>query len=91
MASSTIQLLGAERALFHHLHNKEKVSSPKYGCIATHPLIQNSPQESKGKLARLLASKISIAAKMDFYSKEYKANQLKKDLQEKVKEILSSK
>jgi nucleolar protein 56 len=91
MASSTIQLLGSERALFRHLHNKEKTLSPKYGYIAMHTVIQNSPQEFKGKLARLLASKISIAAKMDFYSKEYKAIQLKKDLQEKAKKILSSK
>lgn len=91
MASSTIQLLGSERALFRFLHGKGKIPSPKYGYIVTHSLVQNSPPELRGKVARLLASKLSIAAKMDYFSKEYKADKLKKELQERVKEILSSK
>jgi nucleolar protein 56 len=86
MPSSTIQLLGAEKALFKFLHGEGR--SPRFGIIYSHPLIQNSPEKLKGKIARLLASKLSIAAKMDYYSKEYKAEQLKTDLGKKVKEIL---
>ena len=89
MPSSTIQLLGAEKALFRHLHGHGR--SPRFGLIFTHPLIQNAPEKLKGRVARVLASKLSIAVKMDFYSKKYKADELQKDLKERVKEILSSK
>jgi len=88
-ASSTIQLLGSEKALFRHLHGRGK--SPKYGILFSHHLIQNSSQKHRGKIARTLAAKLSIAAKMDFYSKKYKGDKLKKELEERVKEILSSK
>jgi nucleolar protein 56 len=88
MPSSTIQLLGAEKALFRHLHGRGK--SPKHGIIIMHPLIQNAPMENKGKLARLLASKLSIAAKMDFYSKTDKGKAMRKELEDKVREYLAS-
>lgn len=89
MPSSTVQLLGAEKALFRFLRGKGK--SPRFGLIYSSPLIQNAPEKLKGRVARVLASKLSIAAKMDYYSKEYKADKLKQELQERVKEILSSK
>jgi nucleolar protein 56 len=89
MTSNTIQLLGSERALFRSLHSKGKIPSPKYGYIVTHPLVQNSPPELKGKVARVLASKLSIAVKMDYYSKEYRGEKLKQELQERIKEILN--
>ncbi len=91
MPSSTIQLLGAEKALFRFLHSKDKTGSPKYGIIFSHQLIQNSPPQHRGKVARLLASKLSIAAKLDFYKGENKGEQMKKELQERVKEVLSAK
>jgi len=89
MPSSTIQLLGAEKALFRHLHGRGK--SPKHGIIIIHPLIQNAPLKHRGKLARLIASKLSIAAKIDFYSKTYKGKEFKKELEEKVRETLKEK
>ncbi len=89
MPSSTIQLLGAEKALFRFLHGHGK--SPRHGLIFSHPLIQNAPDSERGKIARTLAAKLSIAAKLDFYNGEYKAPQMKKELEERVKEILSSK
>jgi len=89
MSSSAIQLLGSEKALFRHLHGQGK--SPKYGIIFSHPLIQSAPQKHKGKIARLLASKLSIAIKIDKYSRENKSEKLKEDLKAKIKEILSSK
>jgi nucleolar protein 56 len=87
--SSTIQLLGAEKALFRFLHGRGK--SPKFGILFNHPLIQNASNDQKGKIARTLASKLSIAAKMDFYSHEYKADGLKKDLEERIKQIVKAK
>lgn len=89
MPSSTIQLIGAEKALFRYLHGHGK--SPRFGLIFNHPLVQNSSEKLKGRIARVLASKLSIAAKMDYYSKKYKADKLKEDLEKRVKEILSSK
>lgn len=86
MSSSTIQLLGAEKALFRYLHGKGK--SPRHGLISVHQLVQNAPEKLRGRIARTLASKLSIAAKMDYYSKKYKADGLKRDLDERVKEIL---
>lgn len=88
MPSSTIQLLGAEKSLFRYLHGKG--NPPKYGLIFTHPLIQNAPKKHRGKVARALASKLSMAVKIDYYSKEYKGEKLKKDLEEKIKKILGS-
>lgn len=91
MPSSTIQLLGSEKALFRFLKSKGRAKSPKFGLIFNHPLIQNAPREKQGKIARLVASKLSIAIRIDFYSKEYKSNEMKKDLENKVKEILTAK
>jgi nucleolar protein 56 len=86
--SSTVQLLGAEKALFRFLHGKGK--SPKFGIIFNHPLVQNAPFDKKGKAARILAAKISMATKIDYYSKEYRGDMLKKDLEAKMKEAMKS-
>lgn len=82
MPSSTIQLLGAEKALFRHL--KKKGKSPKYGLIYLDSRIQNASNELKGKIARLLAAKLMMAAKIDFYSGRYE-EKLKKELEEEMK------
>jgi len=89
MPSSTIQLLGAEKALFRHLHGRGK--SPKHGIVIIHPLVQKAALKDKGKLSRLVASKMSIAAKMDFYSKKYRGKELKDGMEEKARKIVSPK
>lgn len=68
MPSSTIQLLGAEKALFRHLRNKS-IRPPKHGLILNHPAVLDS--KDKGKAARQLASKISIASKVDYFKGEF--------------------
>ncbi len=78
MPSSTIQVIGANNALFKHL--KGKAPSPKHGVIFRHPLVNTAPKRLRGKIARALASKISLAARYDCYSGE-----LKEDLLEKLK------
>jgi nucleolar protein 56 len=90
LPSSTLQLLGSEKALFRFLKSKGRSKSPKFGLIYNHPLIQNSPKDKQGKIARLLASKLVIAARIDYYSKEYKGDKIKKELEDKIKKILSS-
>ena len=63
--SSTIQVLGAEKALFRHL--KSGAKAPKFGVIFSHPKINEALPENKGKAARHLSNEISKAAKIDFF------------------------
>jgi len=84
LPSSTVQLLGAEKSLFRHLKDK-KSPAPKFGLLFAHPLVQNAPKEKRGKVARLIASKISLAAKTDFFTKEDKGKTLRDELEEQVK------
>lgn len=70
MPSSTVQVLGAEKALFKHL--KGNAPSPKHGVIFQHPAISGSSRRLRGKVARTLASSISMAVRVDFYSGDYR-------------------
>ena len=67
LPSSTIQVLGAEKALFRHL--KTGARAPKFGVIFNHENITKASQNDKGKAARHLASAISKAVKIDYFSK----------------------
>jgi nucleolar protein 56 len=66
--SSTIQVIGANKALFKHL--RARAPSPKHGIIYNHPLINTAPWWIRGKIARAVASKLSLSARIDFYSGE---------------------
>lgn len=66
MPASTIQLLGAEKALFRHI--KTNARPPKYGYILQHQDV--SAATNKGKAARQLANKISTAAKQDYFAQQ---------------------
>ncbi len=85
LPASTIQLLGAEKALFRHLTKGTK--PPKHGVIFQHPLIHRSPWWQRGKIARALAGKLAIAARIDAYSGEYRGDELRRQLEQRVKEI----
>ncbi len=63
--ASTIQTLGAEKAMFRHLKTGDR--PPKYGILVLHPLVAKSKHPLKGRIARTLAGKISLAAKIDFF------------------------
>jgi nucleolar protein 56 len=66
MPSSTLQLLGAEKALFRS--KKTKAKPPKHGLIFQHPYVNSKPRNLRGKAARTLAAKLSIAARADAFS-----------------------
>ena len=85
LPSSTIQLLGAEKALFRHL--KQGGKPPKFGVLFVHPFIQNAKPEDRGKVARLLAAKLSFAARIDAYSGRDDTARLKKELEEEMQKI----
>mmetsp|Transcript_29665 Transcript_29665/g.89261 ORF Transcript_29665/g.89261 Transcript_29665/m.89261 type:complete len:521 (+) Transcript_29665:216-1778(+) len=61
--ASTVQILGAEKALFRAL--KTKHDTPKYGLIYHASLIGQAPPKHKGKIARVLAAKCSLATRVD--------------------------
>jgi len=63
LPSSTVQVLGAERAFFEHLRGR--APPPRHGLLFLHPAIQSAPKGERGKLARALAGKVSIAARLD--------------------------
>ncbi len=83
LPASTIQLLGAEKALFRHI--KTGAPSPKYGIIFTHPLVQRARRKEQGTIARTLANKISLAVRVDFFKGQPVGKKLRKDLEEKFK------
>jgi len=86
MPASTIQLLGAEKALFRHLHKKGK--SPKYGIIYNSSYVQNAPDSLKGKVSRIVASKLMLACRVDFYSGRHEPK-FKKDLEDEVNALMA--
>ncbi|KRX93380.1 Nucleolar protein 58, partial [Trichinella pseudospiralis] len=66
MSASTIQIIGAEKALFRAI--KAKRDTPKYGLIYHAQIISSVPQKLKGKVARMLANKATLAVRYDALS-----------------------
>lgn len=92
LSSSTIQILGAEKALFRTL--KTGANPPKHGILFQHPVIHSAPKWQRGKLARAISSKTAIAARLDLYGKNHEINSMLthrlnariNEIQEKYKE-----
>jgi nucleolar protein 56 len=68
MPGSTIQVIGSEQALFSHLRGG--TPPPKHGIIFQHRRVHNAPREVRGRVARVLAAKLAIAARLDYYRGE---------------------
>ncbi|MEF8813851.1 MAG: NOP5/NOP56 family protein [Halovenus sp.] len=82
--SGTVQLLGAEDALFAHLQGG--APSPKHGIIYTHEYVRGTAAENRGSAARALAGKLAIAARVDHYSGEYRPD-LEAELDDRIERI----
>ncbi len=82
LPASTVQLLGAERALFRHL--REGTRPPKHGVLFQHPTIRQAPRWQRGALARAFAGKIAMAARADAYTKRFIADDLLESLEKAV-------
>jgi len=65
MPASTIQVLGAEKALFRSL--KTGSQPPKHGLLFQHAMVHSAPRWQRGKIARAVAAKAVIAARVDVY------------------------
>lgn len=83
--AGTVQLLGAERALFRHLRTGSR--PPKHGVIFQHPWVHRAPRWQRGAIARALAARITTAARADAYTKRHIAPELLKDLESTMEEI----
>lgn len=67
--ASTVQILGAEKALFRAL--KTKTNTPKYGLIFHSPFIGRATLKNKGRISRYLANKASIASRIDCFREDH--------------------
>jgi len=85
MPASTVQVLGAEKALFRSLKTGSR--PPKHGIIFQHTLIHEAKRWQRGKMARAIAGKLAIAARTDAYSGKYHGDDLKAALERRIKEI----
>jgi len=90
MPASTIQVLGAEKALFRSL--KTGSNPPKHGIIFQHAIVHAAPRWQRGKIARAIAAKAAIAARVDVHKAGLnqtlldKLNIRVKEIEEKFKE-----
>jgi nucleolar protein 56 len=84
LPASTIQIIGAEKALFKHLRGK--APSPKHGILYRHPLVSGAPRKLRGKTSRALAGKLAIAARVDYHS-QVMMPELKQSLDKRLSEI----
>ncbi|MBN2052470.1 NOP58 family protein [Candidatus Woesearchaeota archaeon] len=83
MRSSTIQLLGAEKALFRHI--KTGAKPPKYGYLLQHQLVQRAKPKDRGKAARAVADKIFLAVRVDYFKGKFIADKLLQELEVRFK------
>ena len=84
--ASTIQVLGAEKALFRSL--KTGARPPKHGLIFQHTLLHDAKRWQRGKIARVIAGKLAIAARADaFGGGHYIGDKLKADINKRIEEI----
>jgi nucleolar protein 56 len=83
--ASTIQVLGAEKALFRSL--KTGARPPKHGLIFQHTLLHDAKRWQRGKIARAIAGKLAIAARSDAFGGKYVGDKLKADIDKRLAEI----
>lgn len=84
LPASTIQIMGAEKALFRHLKTGE--NPPKYGLIYQDPVLRKSNYWNRGKIARKLALKISLGARKDYFTQNFDPN-IKEEFIKEVEKI----
>lgn len=84
--ASTIQILGAEKALFRALKTRGK--TPKYGLIFNSTFIGRAGQKNKGRISRYLANKCAIAARIDSFTEKSGTAAFGDKLREQMEERL---
>ena len=84
--ASTIQILGAEKALFRALKTKGK--TPKYGLIFNSTFIGRAGQKNKGRISRFLANKCAVAARIDCFSEGTPSDKFGEALRNQIEDRL---
>ena len=84
--ASTIQILGAEKALFRALKTRSK--TPKYGLLYHSTFIGKAKLKNKGKISRYLANKIAMCARIDYFSND-RFNDFGVELKKQIEERLN--
>ena len=84
MPASTLQLLGAEKSMFNFLRKKAK-KMPRFGILHEHKFVSSAPERKKGKAARLLADKIAIAARVDYFKGQFIGDKLLNEIEARLK------
>ncbi len=85
LPASTIQVIGAEKALFRSL--RTGADPPKHGLLFQHAMVHSAPRWQRGKIARALASKLAIAARIDLFRPGVKDTGISDRLNARVAEI----
>lgn len=82
--ASTVQVLGAETALFRHLATGSP--PPKHGVLYGHPDVQRASDRA-GEVARALAAKLAIAARIDAYGGRDRTDELREEWEQRLREV----
>lgn len=87
MPASTIQVLGAEKAMFRHMRGEG--DAPKHGVLFMHEYVQQVAADDRGEMARVIANKAAIAARLDRYGDKYRGDELRNDIDDRFDDIRS--
>tara|TARA_B100000945_G_scaffold69493_1_gene52718 strand:- start:1252 stop:2259 length:1008 start_codon:yes stop_codon:yes gene_type:complete len=85
LPAGTVQILGAEKAFFSHL--KQGTKPPKHGLIYSHVLISRSPKPVRGRISRMLAARMSLAARIDAFNGDSWGEEELRLIEERVEKI----
>lgn len=83
--ASTVQMLGAEKALFRYLRGEG--TPPKHGIIFQHQFVNSLPEDKRGNMARFMANKAVMAARLDNYGDKDRGEELLEECREKFEEL----
>ncbi|CAC12367.1 nucleolar protein Nop56 related protein [Thermoplasma acidophilum] len=85
MPASSIQMLGAEKALFQSLGQGKK--NPKYGVIFKFPGLSALNPKARGRIARIIANKVAITARADLLGTHVDSRSMREDIEEKIRKV----
>ncbi len=85
LPAGTVQILGAEKAFFSHL--KQGTKPPKHGLIYAHVLISRSPKPIRGRVSRMLAARMSLAARIDAFEGTPWGNEELRNIEQRVEDM----
>ncbi len=89
LPASTIQILGAEKSLYKaiaRMKRGKKARVPKHGVLFQHPFVRTLPKKKRGKMARYMAAKVAIAARIDYFSGELR-DEISQSVRKKYEEL----